>query len=257
MIDLVPWTPTPSVALAVLLVAGHFLADFLFQTQEDVEAKRRGTGFIRHGLIVFTIQAALVVPLWSGAVFMATVAVTLVHLLIDWGKSRYLSSATTQLTAFTVDQAAHLLAIAGVWCAVVSWAPPTVLPTMDPSSLGTFAVAALLAAAFAFNGTGGSVIVEAVLRRVDVAEGGPQEAGGLAGAGRLIGILERTLVLALVLYQQWAAVAILVTAKSVARFEELKMRPFAEYYLVGTLTSLLVALGVAVVLTEIVSPILV
>lgn len=256
MIDLGAWTPTPSAALGVLLVAGHVLADFLFQTREGAEAKRRGTGFARHGTVVFVTQAALVVPLWSRAVALAVAAVTLAHVAIDWGKARYLWPRTGPLTAFTLDQAAHLLAVGGVWAATVGWAPPAALPGVGGSTLGTIAAAALFAAAFAFNGAGGSVIVEGALRRLDEAGAGADDAGGVAGAGRLIGILERTLVLALILYQQWAAVAILVTAKSIARFEELKVRRFAEYYLVGTLASLLVALGVAFLLTGVVLPIL-
>lgn len=254
MTHLGTWAPTPSAALGVLLVAGHFLADFLFQTREDVEAKRRGSGFVRHGAIVLVIQAVLVLPLWSGTVALAVVAITLAHVAIDWGKFRYLSSRTSSLAAFTLDQAAHLLVIGGVWAATVRWAAPAALWGMEPSTLSTITTAALFAAAFAFNGTGGSVIVEGVLSRLNEVGEGDDEAGGVAGAGRLIGILERTLVLALVLYQQWAAVAILVTAKSIARFEELKKRRFAEYYLVGTLTSLLVALGVAFLLTGVVVP---
>lgn len=40
----------------------------------------------------------------------------------------------------------------------------------------------------------------------------------------------------------WQAVALVVAVKSIARFEELKQRAFAEYFLVGTLTSVLVAI---------------
>lgn len=252
MINLGAWSPTPSAALGVLLVAGHFLADFLFQTREDVHAKRRGSGFIRHGGIVLATHAVLLIPLWSGAVALAAGAITLAHIVIDWGKARYLARIMSPMTAFALDQAAHLLVLGGVWAATITWAAPSTVSGMDPSTLGTVAVVALFAAAFAFNGSGGSEIVDGVLRRLNREGAEGDEPGGIAGAGRLIGILERTLVLALVLYQQWAAMAILVTAKSVARFEELKERQFAEYYLVGTLASLLVALGVAFLLTKVV-----
>lgn len=253
MTDFGAWTPAPSTALAVLLIAGHFLADFLFQKREDVQAKRHGSGSIRHGSIVLATHAALVAPLLSGPVVIAVAAVTLAHVVIDWVKSHYLSPLMSPLTAFTLDQAAHLLAVGGVWKATVTWAPPTSLSGLEPSTLGTIAIVALFAAAFAFNGSGGSIIVEGVLRHLN-AEAIEDDAAGVAGAGRLIGILERTLVLVLILYQQWAAMAILVTAKSIARFEELKIRRFAEYYLVGTLSSLLVALGIAFLLTKLVLP---
>lgn len=254
MIELGTWSPTPPAALGVFLVTGHVLADFLFQTQGDVEAKHRGDGFVRHGIIVFVTHVTLVVPLWSAAVALAVAGLAVTHGVIDWGKSRYLSSRTGPLTAFALDQAAHLLVVGGVWVALVRLAPPSALPYVDPSTLGVVTTAALFAAAFAFNGTGGSVIVDGILRRLKQEWPEEDEAGGVPGGGRLIGILERTLVLVLLLNQQWAAMAILVTAKSIARFEELKVRRFAEYYLVGTLTSLLVALGVAFFIMEIVFP---
>ena len=59
--------------------------------------------------------------------------------------------------------------------------------------------------------------------------------------GRMIGILERMLVLTLVLVGQWGALGLVMAAKSIARFEDLKHRSFSEYYLIGTLASLLVA----------------
>jgi len=49
----------------------------------------------------------------------------------------------------------------------------------------------------------------------------------------------------LALAAQWEALALAVGAKSIARFEELKDRPFAEYFLVGTFASVLVAVVLA------------
>jgi predicted permease len=69
-----------------------------------------------------------------------------------------------------------------------------------------------------------------------------EEKGGLAGAGAAIGVLERILTLALVLAGQYTALGLILAAKSVARFEELKDRKFAEYYLIGTLSSMLFAM---------------
>ncbi|MBU0520147.1 hypothetical protein KJ564_14565 [bacterium] len=65
---------------------------------------------------------------------------------------------------------------------------------------------------------------------------------GLAGAGTQIGILERIMALTFVLLGEYNAIVLIFTAKSIARFEELKDRQFAEYYLIGTLASILFAL---------------
>src|SRR5437764_763217 len=59
--------------------------------------------------------------------------------------------------------------------------------------------------------------------------------------GRAIGALERALALTLVLLGEYSAVGWIIAAKSLARFKALEEREFAEYFLVGTLASLLLA----------------
>jgi hypothetical protein len=64
-------------------------------------------------------------------------------------------------------------------------------------------------------------------------------------AGALIGILERILILALLSVGQYAAIGLVLTAKSVARYDQIaKQKDFAEYYLLGTLLSTLWAGGI-------------
>ena len=62
-------------------------------------------------------------------------------------------------------------------------------------------------------------------------------------AGALIGKLERVLILILGLMGQYASIALVLTAKSIARYNKITTNPdFAERYLVGTLLSLLIAI---------------
>ena len=60
--------------------------------------------------------------------------------------------------------------------------------------------------------------------------------------GNLIGKLERVIVTILVLLNQYGVIGLVLTAKSIARFKQLEDKNFAEKYLVGTLTSLSIAL---------------
>lgn len=62
--------------------------------------------------------------------------------------------------------------------------------------------------------------------------------------GRLIGILERIFVYIFVLLGQFAAIGFILAAKGVARFQDFKSRTFAEYVLIGTLISTLLAMGI-------------
>lgn len=64
-------------------------------------------------------------------------------------------------------------------------------------------------------------------------------------AGRVIGILERLLIYFFVLNAQYTAIGFVMAAKSFTRFRELEKRSFAEYVLVGTLLSALLAMLIA------------
>ncbi|MCB0284470.1 MAG: hypothetical protein KDF60_17935 [Calditrichaeota bacterium] len=59
--------------------------------------------------------------------------------------------------------------------------------------------------------------------------------------GKLIGILERGLIFMLIIFNQVGAVAIIIALKSLARFKELDDKNFAEYFLIGSLLSISVA----------------
>ncbi len=63
----------------------------------------------------------------------------------------------------------------------------------------------------------------------------------IRGAGAVIGSLERLLMLIFLSLSQFAAVGLIMTAKSIARYDKISKDPiFAEYYLIGTLYSILV-----------------
>lgn len=77
---------------------------------------------------------------------------------------------------------------------------------------------------------------------------GPAEAAESAAeearTGRWIGVLERVLVVALMMLGEYGAVGLVFTAKSLTRFDRIvKDKGFAEYYLIGTLASILFAMA--------------
>ncbi len=72
--------------------------------------------------------------------------------------------------------------------------------------------------------------------------GKPRSERGDIGAGEVIGILERLLTYVLVLTGGLTAVGFVIAAKAAARFPLFKEKAFAEYFLIGTLTSVGMAL---------------
>lgn len=69
--------------------------------------------------------------------------------------------------------------------------------------------------------------------------------------GRLIGILERTIVYFLVIIGKYEAIGFIMAAKAFTRFKELEDRAFAEYVLIGTLLSIALSVGVALFVSQI------
>ena len=72
----------------------------------------------------------------------------------------------------------------------------------------------------------------------------PEHAVGMENAGRYIGWLERGLLYILFVAGAPDAAALVIAAKSIARFPSFAKEEFAEYYLIGSFLSLGVAAGV-------------
>lgn len=104
----------------------------------------------------------------------------------------------------------------------------------------------LYAAAYLYICVRGMVVVRAVLElpALQMRRDEDRSAGAIDIArGRTIGALERAIALTFVLLGQYGALGLIVAAKSVARFKAMEDREFAEYFLIGTLASLLLALA--------------
>jgi hypothetical protein len=109
--------------------------------------------------------------------------------------------------------------------------------------------AALIATAYLYVCGRGVTLVRAVLDfpGLQMRRDEDRSAGAIDIArGRAIGALERALALTLVLLGEYGALGLIVAAKTIARFKALEEREFAEYFLIGTLASLLLALAVGV-----------
>ena len=234
-----------SAALLSLLVAGHALADFVLQTRSMILRKRRPSGLLTHGAVVAIAHTVALIPFFGAEVLLAVAAITAVHIFIDFAKVAVQSRFPSRpLLWFFVDQVAHLLVLAIVW----SWLAlrAQLLPGIlfDPSILAAIGI---LTAAYAFNVNGMSAVVLGVLAPLGIAPNEGATHQPTPRVGHVIGILERLFTLTLILMNQWAALGLLVAAKSLARFKDLEERKLAEYYLVGTLVSLFGATVTALV----------
>jgi hypothetical protein len=259
-------TLSPAGVLLALLVSGHVLADFLVQTESIAARKGRHAGtLLLHAALTLLTHAILLLPFWSLPLALPLLALAVYHLLLDAAKGR-VDARRSQgggLAAFFVDQALHVVGLLAVWGWLrwlgVAERPPLLVPE---TALAPLAAWAVIASGLVLNGKGGTAVVRTLLSRyptlipaADPARGlreegaerdesGPSPSPADYEMGRTIGVLERLIVFVLVLVGQWGAIGLVVAAKSIARFPELGSQRFADYYLMGTLASILTAVVV-------------
>ena len=228
----------PARAFLALLLCGHGLADFVVQTERLVRRKRTSAlAMLLHALQVAAVHALVLLPFfpsWHAAALVGGIAVT--HGLVDGAKTLFEKRFRHPLGWFLADQLVHVAILVVAWrVADAAGFPGAGLWFPMPQGLDEVA---LVVAIYAFNANGGSAVVVGLLEMVRAEAERPVPE---PHAGRLIGILERMIVLTLVWLDQWSAVGLVLAAKSLARFKELEDRGFGEVYLVGTLASVIVA----------------
>ena len=209
--------------LAALLLA-HTLADFVFQTRWMVVNKRHLGGLAIHGVLVLVTAVAT-----TGSLAPALLWLTALHVATDALKAR----VRRGLAPFLADQAVHLLAVAALafWkpglFAAGLWGGTPALPLLMAVAAG--AILATRAGGFAIG-----FLMAPFAEKLP----GDDKAESLPGAGRVIGLLERGLIFALILLGQPEGVGLLIAAKSILRFGAVKDdRALSEYVIIGTLAS--------------------
>lgn len=229
------------IILAKLILAS-LLADFVFQPSWLVHRKTQGLGgLLVHGLIYFVVSMGVGFGSWSSAYWTIAVALAIVHMAIDWGKVQVDSSQRGgywPVATFLVDQSLHLMSIVAL-AAVLGFMPRPVLAggfvAAWSNALYFYLTSIYVAALF-----GGSIFVKLITAVFEV----PATPGetGVEGAGAYIGVVERLAITTLVALQQYSAVGFVLAAKSIARYKKIEeQKGFGEYYLIGTLTSSVIA----------------
>ncbi len=209
--------------LAALLLA-HTLADFVFQSGWMVANKGNWRGLAAHGAVVLLALIAA-----TGSLAPALVWLAALHMATDALKAR----VRPGLAAFLADQGAHLAALG----ALALWQPGLFGQGLWAGHPALPALMTLMAGAILATRAGGFAI--GFLMAPFAARLPPEvTAESLPGAGRVIGLLERGLIFALILLGQPGGVGLLIAAKSILRFGAVKDdRALSEYVIIGTLAS--------------------
>jgi hypothetical protein len=218
-------------ALALKLLLAHLLGDFLLQPDSWVVQKRRKKHrsplLYAHIAIHFFVMLALLgfnFTYWLGMLI-----IVITHYFIDLIKL-HLEERYHKGKLFILDQVAHVLVIAAVTYSYHTF-------TIELSEF-LQPVVLLFITCIVFLGPVAAIIMRLLMNRWVLPE--DKENESLPQAGKYIGMLERLLVFAFIVIQQWPAIGWLIAAKSILRFSDLtraKDRKLTEYVLIGTLLS--------------------
>ncbi len=222
------------------ILLAHVLTDFVFQPDQLAESKGRLSSLFVHSLIFFLLSIVILLPTFSYQTVVALVLLASFHGLVDYFKNLIQKGSRKGLWLYLLgDQALHILGIG----ATVFFLDRTYLPIWINVLLTYWSKPSvfLFVSLFILIVFGGGYFTGILCKRF--MEGlSAEKKPGIEGAGRYIGIVERSLVLTAVLFGKMEFIGYIFAAKSIARYPEMKEEShFAEYYLIGTLTSIAIA----------------
>ena len=238
-----------------LMLLSHTLGDYYFQPQAMAKIKSRSTWYVLIHAGVYAAVMFLSVLLYPcRAYFNAVIIAAATHAMIDVIKQLILNhyaklsilTVRQDRLAYLIDQVLHMTIILACAFLTKAWeggnsAALTALSEELPVVIGIDGyellsiVCALLAVMKPAN-----VFIQKVL----VTEKPNDETRTRLRYGGRIGSLERIVSVVMMYLGQYAAIALVFTAKSVVRFKDFENRDFAEYYLYGTLMSVVTAVAV-------------
>ena len=227
----------------LVLLAAHVIGDFYLQSDKLAQKKQTSYKFLLlHSLLYLAVFVVCVLPFWSVSLILAAVFLSVAHFIIDSSKFVY-SRKKENASKYFIDQAMHIgCAIIAAAFLVYEGVQPTLVPVID--DLLTLIIGdsgALLPwiGLILLVLKPANVTIKQLMAKYGSAVNSTEEKKNV---GSLIGSLERLIVVLLISVGQYAAIGLVLTAKSVARYNKIaEDRQFAEYYLLGTLTSTLYA----------------
>ena len=249
--------------LLYLLMVSHCLADFYLQKDNPSGENPRALGLILLHSCVYMVMMGIpllmlgILPWYLSLLLAGSMGVfhLMIHVVSAVTVKRQLLSPRTEFWVFVANQAALVIAL-GIISILLK--PYLVWPAWLANSkhlevmmlLFKFIVAATIC---------GKPVAVVIMKLLACFCAKPQETAnddyeGIEtcetvpdGSGAIIGYLERGIILLLTFLQQYGVIGFVLTAKSVARYKQLEKQAFAEKYLIGTLSSTLIALLVGMV----------
>jgi hypothetical protein len=248
----------PMLSTFLSLLLAHLLADFPLQPDWMARDKgRRLLPTLGHAAVHYASASVCLfffagVSMWSVLHQCLLAAYVLMHILIDVARMWLITRKIVpdNWASFLIDQSAH--AATAFWLALVLTRSEfsAVVSAVSLSAVARFQLL-VVSTIYAATMFGGGYLIRYLTRGLakGVALESPDQ---LRNAGLYIGWIERFLVITAIAVHSPAMVGLILTGKSIARLPELREVRFAEYFLIGTLLSISLALAGGLLLARII-----
>lgn len=226
----------------ILMFLCHVVADFYIQpSQMSEKGKHELKWVLLHCLLYGLSTLAVSIPVMSSGILILAVVSSFNHAIIDIitylifrGREKRNSKI------FIFDQLLHIMSI---FILAYIWTSNNV-PLVGISIVADFLCLADLSGLFLCKWLLGLLVIQKpanLLIQSLIGSYKPQKSNEIKidnNIGRRIGTAERFIMFILIYLNQYSAIGLVLTAKSIARYDQItKEEKFAEYYLLGTLTS--------------------
>ena len=225
----------------IKLFLAHLIGDFLLQPNRwvtHIETNRVASKYLYfHVLLHFVVTMIL---LWDFSYWQIALIIMVSHYSIDLLKLYSISLIKNKSIIFFIDQIFHVIVL--YCCAYFGN-----LYEHTQSLFQELDWALVTAVVFVSFPT--AIIMRKIMQTMFEIK---IDHTSLPNAGKYIGIIERLLVLAFIILERWEVIGLLITAKSVFRFNDLKENnsiKLTEYILIGTLLSFSIAIITGIIYT--------
>lgn len=235
----------------MVLLLGHIIADFYIQSAEGAEKKEKKIRWVLlHSLSYWGGMLLAMLPFLSWNMFVIATAAGVGHFIIDLGKHLYkkLRKKENQnrldRNTFMMDQILHAVCL----FLICYFAVVMKIELMELECVERFFSVAQISEKNLLSGVlavlliykPADILIQKILKTYrptsEIRDNKIITKDN--NAGRMIGMIERTIMLVFLAIGQYSSVGLVLTAKSIARYDRIaKDKDFAEYYLLGTLLS--------------------
>lgn len=239
--------------LLIFLLLVHILGDFYFQTESmAIKKEEKFKYVVLHSIIygLVTIFSIKFVCLSFDNIYLWILVIS--HFVIDSIKyylKKYNGVKKQEKYVFFIDQMIHFIIMMLVCYVTIKSGKicvynPIILDVLNIMGIYIQTIIVLFLQILLIHKPVNIFIVN-IMKSYKPTE---KNAEDTIKAGRIIGTIERIIMLFFLSIQQYSSVGLVLTAKSIARYNKIsENQEFAEYYLLGTLLSTICVLIISLI----------